>query len=99
MVHRFSLSRTSHVVEVASNDGYLLQYFKSREIPCLGVEPTASTANAARLKGIETVERFFGVQLATELVAEGKAADLTAANNVLAHVPDINDFVRGLPCY
>ena len=95
MVNRFSLSRTSHVVEVASNDGYLLQYFKSREIPCLGVEPTASTANAARLKGIETVERFFGVQLATELVAEGKAADLTAANNVLAHVPDINDFVRG----
>ena len=95
MVERFSLSGTSHVVEVASNDGYLLQFVKSRGIPCLGVEPTASTANAARLKGIDTVERFFGVSLARELVAEGKSADLTAANNVLAHVPDINDFVRG----
>ena len=95
MVERFSLSGTSHVVEVASNDGYLLQFVKSRGIPCLGVEPTASTANAARLKGIDTVERFFGVSLARELAAEGKSADLTAANNVLAHVPDINDFVRG----
>ena len=95
MVKRFSLSGKSHVVEVASNDGYLLQFVKSHGIPCLGVEPTASTANAARLKGIETVERFFGVQLATELVDDGRAADLTAANNVLAHVPDINDFVRG----
>lgn len=95
MVKRFSLSGKSHVVEVASNDGYLLQFVRSHGIPCLGVEPTASTANAARLKGIETVERFFGVQLATELVDDGRAADLTAANNVLAHVPDINDFVRG----
>ena len=95
MVERFSLSGTSHVVEVASNDGYLLQFVKSRGIPCLGVEPTASTANAARLKGIDTVERFFGVSLARELAAEGKSADLTAANNVLAHVPEINDFVRG----
>ena len=95
MVERFSLSGTSHVVEVASNDGYLLQFVKSRGIPCLGVEPTASTANAARLKGIDTVERFFGVSLARELAAEGKSADLTAANNVLAHVPDINDFVQG----
>ena len=95
MVERFSLNSSSHVVEVASNDGYLLQYVKSRGIPCLGIEPTASTANAARLKGVETVERFFGVDLAKELVANGRAADLTAANNVLAHVPDINDFVRG----
>ncbi|NDI10776.1 MAG: methyltransferase domain-containing protein [Actinobacteria bacterium] len=95
MVARFSLSGTSQVVEVASNDGYLLQFVKSRGIPCLGIEPTASTANAARLKGIDTVERFFGVSLARELAAEGKSADLTAANNVLAHVPDINDFVRG----
>jgi len=95
MVERFSLSGTSHVVEVASNDGYLLQFVKSRGIPCLGVEPTASTANAARLKGIDTVERFFGASLARELAAEGKSADLTAANNVLAHVPDINDFVQG----
>ena len=95
MVDRFELNSSSHVVEVASNDGYLLQYVKQRGIPCLGVEPTASTANAARLKGIETVERFFGVELASELVASGKSADLTAANNVLAHVPDINDFVKG----
>jgi 2-polyprenyl-3-methyl-5-hydroxy-6-metoxy-1,4-benzoquinol methylase len=95
MVDRFELNSSSHVVEVASNDGYLLQYVKRRGIPCLGIEPTASTANAARLKGIETVERFFGVELASELVASGKSADLTAANNVLAHVPDINDFVKG----
>lgn len=95
MVERFSLNSSSHVVEVASNDGYLLQYVKSRDIPCLGIEPTASTANAARLKGVETIERFFGVDLAKELVANGRSADLTAANNVLAHVPDINDFVRG----
>ena len=95
MVERFSLNSSSHVVEVASNDGYLLQYVKSRGIPCLGIEPTASTANAARLKGVETIERFFGVDLARELVANGRSADLTAANNVLAHVPDINDFVRG----
>ena len=95
MVDRFELNSSSHVVEVASNDGYLLQYVKQRGIPCLGVEPTASTANAARLKGIETVERFFGVELASELVVSGKSADLTAANNVLAHVPDINDFVKG----
>jgi len=95
MVDRFELNSSSHGVEIASNDGYLLQYVKQRGIPCLGVEPTASTANAARLKGIETVERFFGVELASELVASGKSADLTAANNVLAHVPDINDFVKG----
>ena len=95
MVERFSLNSSSHVVEVASNDGYLLQYVKLRGIPCLGIEPTASTANAARLKGVETIERFFGVDLARELVANGRSADLTAANNVLAHVPDINDFVRG----
>ena len=95
MVERFSLNSYSQVVEVASNDGYLLQYVKSRGIPCLGIEPTASTANAARLKGVETIERFFGVDLARELVAYGRSADLTAANNVLAHVPDINDFVRG----
>lgn len=94
-IQRFSLGPSSYVVEVASNDGYLLQFVKERGIPCLGIEPTASTANAARQKGIETVERFFGVDLALELVAQGRSADLTAANNVLAHVPDINDFVRG----
>lgn len=95
MAARFNLDAGSHIVEVAANDGYLLQYAKARNIPCLGVEPTTSTANAARAKGIEIVEAFFGVNLAQQLVAEGKQADLTAANNVLAHVPDINDFVAG----
>ena len=95
MAARFKLTADSHVVEVAANDGYLLQYVKARNIPCTGVEPTASTAAAARAKGIPIVEDFFGVRLAKELVALGKQADLTAANNVLAHVPDINDFVAG----
>ncbi len=95
MVARFNLTADSHVVEVAANDGYLLQYVKARNIPCTGVEPTASTAAAARAKGIPIVEDFFGVRLAKELAAQGKQADLTAANNVLAHVPDINDFVAG----
>lgn len=95
MVSRFRLNEKSHVVEVAANDGYLLQYVKEKNIPCLGIEPTASTAKAAKEKGIEIVEEFFGVQLAKKLVSQGKQADLTAANNVLAHVPDINDFVAG----
>ena len=95
MVARFNLTANSHVVEVAANDGYLLQYVKARSIPCTGVEPTASTAAAARAKGIPIVEDFFGVRLAKELASQGKLADLTAANNVLAHVPDINDFVAG----
>jgi SAM-dependent methyltransferase len=95
MAGRLSLGAHSQVVEVAANDGYLLQYVVARGIPCLGVEPTASTAAAARDRGIEIVERFFGVELARELVAQGHAADLTVANNVLAHVPDINDFVAG----
>lgn len=95
MAERFALGENSQVVEVASNDGYLLQYVQARGIPCLGIEPTASTANAARNKGIEVVEEFFGVALARRLVANGKSADLMAANNVLAHVPDINDFVAG----
>lgn len=95
MAARFELNESSHIVEVAANDGYLLQFAKAKGIPCLGIEPTTSTANAARAKGIEIVEAFFGVKLAQELVAQGKQADLTAANNVLAHVPDINDFVGG----
>lgn len=95
MVDRFSLDVNSHVVEIAANDGYLLQYVKARGIPCTGVEPTASTALAARAKGLEIVEEFFGVRLAKEFLSQGKLADLTAANNVLAHVPDINDFVAG----
>ena len=80
---------------MASNDGYLLQYIKQRNIPCLGIEPTASTASAARQKGIETLEEFFGINMAERLIKEGKQADLMIANNVLAHVPDINDFVKG----
>jgi SAM-dependent methyltransferase len=95
MVRRFGLDTNSHIVEVAANDGYLLQYAKARNIPCLGIEPTKSTANAARAKGIEIVEEFFGARLAQDLVLQQKQADLTTANNVLAHVPDINDFVAG----
>jgi SAM-dependent methyltransferase len=95
MVERFRLDRTSHVVEIASNDGYLLQYVKARGIPCIGIEPTAGTAGAAREKGIDTIEAFFGAEFGARLAAEGNAADLMVANNVLAHVPDINDFVSG----
>jgi len=93
VVKRFGLNGDSHVVEIAANDGYLLQYFKERHIPCTGVEPTAGTAAAARAKGINIVEDFFNVRLAEDMVAQGRQADLTVANNVLAHVPDINDFV------
>lgn len=95
MVARLALNAKSRVVEVAANDGYLLQYVKQAGIPCYGIEPTASTARAAREKGIDIIERFFGVELANELVQTGKQADLMVANNVLAHVPDINDFVSG----
>jgi SAM-dependent methyltransferase len=95
MRQRFGLDARSLVAEVAANDGYLLQYVRDAGIPCYGVEPTASTAAAARAKGIAIVERFFGVALATELAAQGRQVDLVAANNVLAHVPDINDFVAG----
>lgn len=95
MVERFALSGESHVVEVAANDGYLLQYVRARDISCTGIEPTASTAAAAREKGIAIVEDFFGVRLAQDLTAQGLQADLMIANNVLAHVPDINDFVAG----
>ena len=95
MVARIGLTEDSHVIEVAANDGYLLQYVQQKGIPCTGIEPTASTAAAARDKGIAVIERFFGVALADELVAAGQQADLTVANNVLAHVPDINDFTAG----
>ena len=95
VTERFGLGAQSRVVEIAANDGYLLQYVKAKGIPCLGVEPTTSTAEAARAKGIEITEDFFGTALADQLVAKGWQADLTAANNVLAHVPDINDFVSG----
>ena len=95
MVERFALTADSRVVEVAANDGYLLQYVTQRGIPCLGIEPTASTAGAAREKGLQIRELFFGRETAQALREEGWAADLMAANNVLAHVPDINDFLQG----
>ena len=95
MVERFDLTTDSRVVEIAANDGYLLQYVAKRGIPCLGVEPTRSTAQAAREKGLEIRELFFGRYTASQLNTEGWAADLMAANNVLAHVPDINDFLGG----
>ena len=99
-VSRLGLDQGSMVVELASNDGYLLQYVLERQIPCLGIEPTQAAAELARQRGIPTLERFFGVALAEELVAEGApvagGADLIAANNVLAHVPDINDFLAGI---
>jgi len=95
MRERFGLTRSSLVCEVAANDGYLLRFVREAGIPCYGVEPTASTARAARGLGLEIVERFFGVELAHELASAGRRVDLVAANNVLAHVPDINDFVRG----
>lgn len=95
MVERFSLSAESQVVEVASNDGYLLQYVRDAAIPCYGIEPTAGTAAAARAKGIEVVEAFFDRALGVRLAAERGGVDLMAANNVLAHVPDINGFVGG----
>lgn len=95
MVARFGLTKDKYVVEIAANDGYLLQYVKAQGIPCCGVEPTASTAAAAKIKGIPIVEDFFGVSLAKKMAAQGKQADLMTAINVLAHVPDINDFVSG----
>ena len=93
---RLGLNNESFVVEIGSNDGYLLQYFKNKNIPCLGIEPAKSTADAARDKGIEVVSEFFGTKLAKQLAKEGRKADLILGNNVLAHVPDINDFVKGL---
>lgn len=95
-VARLGLDATSLVVEVASNDGYLLQYVAARGVPCVGVEPTAGTAAAARARGIDTVERFFGESFAQEFTGSRSHADLVVGNNVLAHVPDINDFVAGL---
>lgn len=94
--HRFGLGKNSHVIEVASNDGYLLKNFVAAGIPCLGIEPTASTAAAAEALGIPVRREFFGHRYAEQLVAEGKAADLVLGNNVFAHVPDINDFTAGL---
>ncbi len=96
MTERFGYTNTSLVMEVASNDGYLLQYFTQKQIPVLGIEPTANTAAVAQEKGIPCVVDFFGVRLAKTLAAGGKQADLLLGNNVLAHVPDIVDFVGGM---
>lgn len=96
VVERLSLDKNSKVIEIASNDGYLLQYFLQKNIPVLGIEPTKNTATIAVEKGIETVTEFFGTVLAEELTKKGILADLLIGNNVLAHVPDINDFVAGM---
>ena len=93
---RFGLEASHRVVEVASNDGYLLQYFAQRSIPVLGIEPAANVAAVAKERGIPTLVEFFGTPLATRLVSEGLTADLLIANNVLAHVPDLHDFLEGI---
>lgn len=96
MVQMWKLGTEHHVVELASNDGYLLQYFVERGIPCLGVEPAQNVADAAIEKGVPTRVAFFGVETAQQMADEGLRADLLLANNVLAHVPDLNDFVKGM---
>lgn len=93
---RFGLGAGSLVVELASNDGYLLRWFRDAGVPVLGIEPARNVAAVAREAGIETIAEFFGVALAERLAAEGRRADLVVANNVLAHVPDLHDFVRGI---
>ena len=93
---RFGINAESQVIEIASNDGYLLQYFQKKEIPVLGIEPAQNVARVAQKAGIQTLEKFFSRQTARELVQEGKYADLLIGNNVLAHVPDLNDFLQGM---
>ena len=96
IVEKLGLNQNSQVVEIASNDGYMLQYFQAKQIPILGVEPAGNVAQIAQSKGIPVLVRFFGVETAKEIVAQGKLADLLLGNNVLAHVPDLNDFVAGM---
>lgn len=96
IVAEYKLDVHSQVVELASNDGYLLQYFKEKNIPAFGIEPAANVAKIAQQKGIETLVEFFGANLAHRLSKQGTQADLIIANNVLAHVPDLNDFVEGI---
>ena len=96
MRERFGLSTSSKVIEIASNDGYLLQYFKQASIPVLGIEPAKNVAEVATKAGIPSIVKFFGEQTARELVTDGIQADLLLGNNVLAHVPDLNDFVKGM---
>ena len=95
-VKRFDLGRHSQVVEIASNDGYLLQYVAAKDIPALGIEPAANVAAVAKYKGVETLVEFFSLEFAKRLVEQGRRADLIIGNNVLAHVPPLNDFVAGL---
>ncbi len=96
VMERFSIDESSKVIEVACNDGYLLQYFKEFNVPVLGIEPSANVAEVAKGKGIPVIDEFFSVELANKLVTHDQKADLLIGNNVLAHVPDINDFVKGL---
>jgi SAM-dependent methyltransferase len=96
VIRQLGLHKGSLVIEVACNDGYLLKNFVAVNIPCLGIEPTASTAAAAEKLGIPVLREFFGETLGRQLAAQGRQADLIVGNNVLAHVPDINDFTRGL---
>jgi SAM-dependent methyltransferase len=96
MIDRFGFDSDSRIIEIASNDGYLLQYFKEKGIPVLGIEPAKNVARVAQQAGIQTLEKFFSCQTANELAQEGKYADLLIGNNVLAHVPDVNDFVKGM---
>jgi len=96
MVERFEFKEGHKVIEIASNDGYLLQYFAQRGIPVLGIEPAANVAKVAVEKGIPTLVKFFGTGTAKEMLAEGRTADLLLGNNVLAHVPDLNDFIAGM---
>lgn len=97
MTSRFGLTPASQVVEIASNDGYMLQYFVEKNIPVLGIEPSSNTAAVAEARGVPTDVSFFGAATATRLASAGKQADLIAAKNVMAHVPDINNFVAGIP--
>lgn len=96
MIERFNFNKESKVVEIASNDGYLLQFFREKNVPVLGIEPAKNVAIEAEKKGVRTVTDFFGKSLSKKLKANGECADLIIANNVLAHVPDINDFVQGM---
>lgn len=96
MVERFGFNSDSQVIEIASNDGYLLQYFKEKRIPVLGIEPAENVAKAAQEAGITTIVKFFGTRTAAELIEDNKKSDLILGNNVLAHVPDLNDFVEGM---
>ncbi|HZP83021.1 MAG TPA: class I SAM-dependent methyltransferase [Chthonomonadaceae bacterium] len=96
MIERFGFGPSHQVIEIASNDGYLLRFFKAKGVPVLGIEPAANVAQEAEKNGIPTLVKFFGAQTAKELVGQGQAADLLVGNNVLAHVPDLNDFVAGM---